>query len=68
MCIRDSINIVKNNPVSNPINTSSQEPPSLSVNSTNKSQTATKVKTSKIGRNSICPCGSGKKYKRCHGE
>ena len=63
-----NINIVKNNPVSNPINTSSQESPSLSVNSTNKSQTATKVKTSKIGRNSICPCGSGKKYKRCHGE
>ncbi|HVW74226.1 MAG TPA: SEC-C domain-containing protein [Rhizomicrobium sp.] len=22
---------------------------------------------SKIGRNSPCPCGSGKKYKRCHG-
>ena len=22
---------------------------------------------SKIGRNSPCPCGSGKKFKRCHG-
>jgi preprotein translocase subunit SecA len=21
----------------------------------------------KVGRNSPCPCGSGKKYKRCHG-
>ena len=21
----------------------------------------------KVGRNSTCPCGSGKKYKRCHG-
>ena len=21
----------------------------------------------KVGRNSLCPCGSGKKYKRCHG-
>jgi uncharacterized protein YecA (UPF0149 family) len=21
----------------------------------------------KIGRNDQCPCGSGKKYKRCHG-
>jgi preprotein translocase subunit SecA len=20
-----------------------------------------------IGRNDICPCGSGKKYKHCHG-
>lgn len=21
----------------------------------------------KVGRNSSCPCGSGKKYKKCHG-
>ena len=21
----------------------------------------------KIGRNKACPCGSGKKFKRCHG-
>ena len=21
----------------------------------------------KVGRNAQCPCGSGKKYKRCHG-
>ena len=21
----------------------------------------------KVGRNEACPCGSGKKYKRCHG-
>lgn len=23
--------------------------------------------SAKVGRNSLCPCGSGKKYKRCHG-
>jgi preprotein translocase subunit SecA len=23
--------------------------------------------TEKVGRNELCPCGSGKKYKRCHG-
>ncbi|MDE5446683.1 hypothetical protein GWG65_36070 [Bradyrhizobium sp. CSA207] len=23
---------------------------------------------SRIGRNQLCPCGSGKKYKRCHGD
>jgi preprotein translocase subunit SecA len=23
--------------------------------------------TDKIGRNDPCPCGSGKKYKKCHG-
>ncbi len=28
--------------------------------------TATRV-VAKIGRNEPCPCGSGKKYKRCHG-
>jgi uncharacterized protein YecA (UPF0149 family) len=21
----------------------------------------------KLGRNDLCPCGSGKKYKKCHG-
>ena len=36
------------------------------------SKTATRQKTvvrssEKIGRNSPCPCGSGKKYKKCHG-
>ena len=25
------------------------------------------VTSEKIGRNDPCPCGSGKKYKRCHG-
>ncbi|MCY4388114.1 MAG: SEC-C metal-binding domain-containing protein [Desulfurellaceae bacterium] len=23
--------------------------------------------TPKVGRNEPCPCGSGKKYKKCHG-
>ena len=25
-------------------------------------------KTPKVGRNDPCPCGSGKKYKKCHGK
>ena len=25
------------------------------------------VKTQKVGRNDPCPCGSGKKYKKCCG-
>ena len=25
-------------------------------------------RVSKIGRNEPCPCGSGKKYKQCHGK
>jgi len=28
-------------------------------------QPATSAKT--VGRNDPCPCGSGKKYKKCHG-
>ncbi|MDA8111892.1 MAG: SEC-C metal-binding domain-containing protein [Nitrospiraceae bacterium] len=24
-------------------------------------------KDSKVGRNDPCPCGSGKKFKKCHG-
>ena len=26
------------------------------------------VKVEKVGRNDLCPCGSGKKYKNCHGK
>ncbi len=29
--------------------------------------TKTVVKGKKVGRNEPCPCGSGKKYKQCHG-
>ena len=28
----------------------------------------TAIDGSKVGRNDPCPCGSGKKYKRCHGQ
>ena len=31
------------------------------------SQPQTVTKTAKVGRNDLCPCGSGKKYKKCHG-
>jgi preprotein translocase subunit SecA len=26
-----------------------------------------KATVPKVGRNELCPCGSGKKYKKCHG-
>ncbi len=29
--------------------------------------TKTVIKGKKVGRNEPCPCGSGKKYKQCHG-
>jgi len=31
-------------------------------------QTNRGIKSKKIGRNAPCPCGSGKKYKHCHGK
>ena len=35
----------------------------------NEQKVQTYVRTEqKIGRNDPCPCGSGKKYKHCHGE
>ncbi len=43
------------------------------INENQKNETITKEKqpnriiTKKIGRNDLCPCGSGKKYKVCHG-
>ncbi len=30
-------------------------------------KTVTQSKVAEVGRNEPCPCGSGKKYKRCHG-
>ena len=36
------------------------------VDEINKSKSAKSVK--KVGRNEPCPCGSGKKYKYCHGQ
>jgi len=35
------------------------------IRSGNKSTSAIQIKSKKIGRNSPCPCGSGKKYKNC---
>ena len=43
------------------------------INENQKNETITKKKqpnriiSKKIGRNDLCPCGSGKKYKVCHG-
>lgn len=34
---------------------------------TNEKQVTVKKTEKKIGRNDPCPCGSGKKYKNCHG-
>jgi preprotein translocase subunit SecA len=33
-----------------------------------RTSSAPKRDVEKVGRNDPCPCGSGKKYKRCHGK
>ena len=33
-----------------------------------RSSSSTKTEKPEIGRNDPCPCGSGKKYKKCHGK
>ncbi len=41
----------------------------LSQNATSENETQPAVRSGKkIGRNDPCPCGSGKKYKQCHGQ
>ena len=43
-----------------------QESPMKAINNTNRAA-APVGGSGKVGRNASCPCGSGKKYKRCHG-
>jgi len=40
--------------------------PMEAVNPKNRDKVAVGA-ASKVGRNAQCPCGSGKKHKRCHG-
>ena len=35
---------------------------------TSKPQQPVERATPKVGRNDPCPCGSGKKFKHCHGK
>ncbi|MCP3976954.1 MAG: preprotein translocase subunit SecA [bacterium] len=45
-----------------------QRPTSIQTNAPNQAKTKTVRNKSKVGRNEACPCGSGKKYKHCHGK
>ncbi len=40
---------------------------SVMTNVVSSQREAVPAGSRKVGRNSLCPCGSGKKYKRCHG-
>ncbi|WP_114153238.1 YecA family protein [Chromobacterium haemolyticum] len=41
--------------------------PKRTVNLNQPKNVAPPAKTKKLGRNDLCPCGSGLKYKKCHG-
>jgi preprotein translocase subunit SecA len=47
-----------------------EERPELILSSSEDSDTPATVRRTeaKVGRNDLCPCGSGKKYKYCHGK
>ena len=36
-------------------------------NSKKNNENTRRIVSKKVGRNEPCPCGSGKKYKQCHG-
>lgn len=48
--------------------TQNQQQRAASQNLSNESQAPVKSNKPEVGRNDPCPCGSGKKYKKCHGQ
>ncbi len=56
------VEVVKQQAPERPKNIQTNQP-----GSSGKGRTVTN-KGAKIGRNQACPCGSGKKYKHCHGK
>lgn len=42
-------------------------PPACTCNRCEEKKAINRQEGRKIGRNEKCPCGSGSKYKRCHG-
>jgi len=50
------------------IKTSREDYLNVSTNAPKKQKTETIRVEKKVGRNDPCPCGSGKKYKHCHGK
>jgi len=56
--------------INDPSSTSQFDNPYQNVDKPSDNVVLSKVKDAegnKVGRNDLCPCGSGKKYKNCHG-
>ena len=47
--------------------TTAASQPSVMANAVGNRRATAMASGNKVGRNEPCPCGSGKKYKRCHG-
>ncbi len=69
------MNIAAQNPVLTRAGGSSNVVPSMVYSEGGTSEESEPVKlqpirrdSPKVGRNDLCPCGSGKKYKKCHGQ
>ncbi|MFZ0015264.1 MAG: preprotein translocase subunit SecA, partial [Acidimicrobiia bacterium] len=60
---RDAVRYLFNVEVAQP----KTEPQRVQANPTGGRASKEPVTSEKVGRNDPCPCGSGKKYKRCHG-
>ncbi len=45
-----------------------RRPQQLHTNMDGEAPKPVQRQEAKVGRNDLCPCGSGKKYKKCHGE
>jgi preprotein translocase subunit SecA len=60
---RDSVRYLFNVEVAQP----KTEPQRVEANPTGGKGSQQPASSDKVGRNDPCPCGSGKKYKRCHG-
>ncbi len=46
----------------------SDHPPACTCATCEEKRHIRESRPGKIGRNEKCPCGSGKKYKKCHGQ
>ena len=63
-------NLVFNNPGESPQalpRAGQQQPRPARIGGDDAAVRTIRRETPKVGRNAPCPCGSGKKYKKCHG-